>query len=77
MEHNASIGYRAKLYWDFYLLSLEAVLDFFARLPCTIIQQGATVRSWNNSMKRIEMGKSFRDFMLSGKDLDTSGAFNQ
>lgn len=69
-----SLTLKAKLHWDFYLLSSGAMLDFLSMLPCTIIRHGETERSWSRTMKRIELGKSFRDFMLSGKDLDNSVA---
>lgn len=77
MEKQPSLKNRMKLYLDFYLLSYGAFVDFITKLPATIIRQGATLRSWDNAMRRIEMGKSFRDFMLSGKDLDSSCALNQ
>lgn len=77
MTNSVAIRARLKHNFDFYLLSLGAVIDFFMLLPFTIIRQGETHRSWNKSKQRIKIGKSFRDFMLSGKRIDDSRPVNQ
>ncbi len=71
-KHGVSLTQQLKYHYTFIVLVVDAIMDFVLTLPLTIITKGATTRSWKKSMKRIELGKSFRDFMLTGKDLAVS-----
>lgn len=68
-QHGISLFQQCKHHYTFIALAVEALTDFVFSLPMTIIIKGATTRAWEKSKMRIQLGKSFRDFMLTGKDL--------
>ncbi|MBE1301139.1 MAG: hypothetical protein GJ680_14670 [Alteromonadaceae bacterium] len=68
-QHGLTLLQQCKHHYTFIALAAEAIADFVFSLPMTIIIKGATTRAWEKSKQRIQLGKSFRDFMLTGKDL--------
>lgn len=66
-----SVHKKLKVHYDFICLAYGAWRDFAFDVPTGVIKQGAINRSLKNTLKRIELGKSFRDFMLTGKDVSS------